>query len=1779
MSISSLLVRARTLAAKRVCSFTAEQCVLFFSLCDGTKPATVLRAAGVDFAKAWQVGEALCLQEIQQRKFAVIWLRVDWPTSVEPVTWEGLARRLGRVKRNYFRFGLAFDAAFEFALLESELNANAMLYPMTDHPAASLHERNFRHYVEKRFGKKAALDLAPRRTVYLFAHEGIFVTNDGSLASLPGGCEIVLPGPESTRSIWRHPSCLNSGRRQLNRLRTGQVLALIEQGAGFLARQVNPDGQFNYGYFPCFGRSIPTYNSLRHASSIYSMLEAWELTRDEKLIEAIRRALGYLETTLIRHYPQSNGSTPAYTVDTITSEIKLGANGVSLLALVKYDELTGDARYRSLMERLALGILRMQDPDSGRFVHVLNAEDLSVKQAFRIIYYDGEAVFGLLRLYGLTQDARWLATAERAFDSFLRSDHWRHHDHWLAYAANELTRHRPEEKYFRFGVRNIAGHLDFILQRETTYPTLLELAMAFLDMLRRIESDHPDMRPVLKELDRDKLIRALNHRAHYLLNGFFWPELAMYFAQPNILVGSFFIRHHAFRVRIDDVEHYISGYAAYLKMLQDQAGYHVLGMPVARAPDPAPLAGIPGPPLVSVPPASPHEGALQVDHAAVGLLMYPSQPRGFLEVNTYARKAADSGVSVVYFSYRAMMISAGRIQGYRYESGRWRHGWHPLPAVIDNAPPRTSDENQWFNHLSSFAYLTCHKLGGKEITTSRLAEDSRTREYVIPSAPLTMANVQAFLESEDAVVVKPYRSNRGRNVFLLRRFTDGRVEMTTNDEQRLLDVEAFEEFVAGRASGTWMVQSYVASIDAQGRAFDVRLPIFRGANGAWHVARAYARRGANPVTSNLATGGRAEDAAAFLADIHSEQKAEEIVNRLAASASQVAEVLQETYPFVIDALGCDYGIADGNIYLFEVNPYPGIKGCLEEATDIKLAFHRSLLDVLRHCPGQPPRGVAEWCRALSQPGVDRCAPSAETELSSPRTPPIEAATERNQALLRRIMERGENDFSRSPFLKKGRGNPVYAVISHEARQRGWRMKIHANTHVEIWDDDGLLAVFSPNSPNLSLATRRMANNKQRTRHVLSRAGVPTPSGRVFTDRDQALEYFLARQGPQVVKPVSGSGGKGVMAGIRDEAAFVAAWNAVSAYRKKIIVEDFVVGDEVRLMVLGGELIAAVCRLPAYVIGDGRRSIRELVAQKNLQRRDNPLLRVYPLKSFDFLTRLSRRSLDDIPKQGEYVRLASASNVGRGGEVVSLMHDLHPSFHELARKAFFALPGATQLGLDVIARDFTADAVADNAVVIEVNCDPGIGTPRFAAFGPPAEKIAAKLLDFTARQAEEKRARETHSTAPKIVPAPPCTPACRGGSFPRGFAEQVRILRRAAHARGFEVDIVDADLTIIRSAGQRRLFYKGMPDGLLSATYRATREWAWSRRLLTQAGINTPRGDIFASEAMNEAWAFAGELGLPVVVKPGAVLNGKGISSHVRDRKHFEIAWKYAGSGKNPKIIVETCHEGNDYRLVVAGQSLVAAARRIPAHVTGDGEHSIEELVALNNARRTANPYHCARPLVLTPPILLHLRNMELTPATVLPKGRRIMLQLAANIESGVECVDVVDQVHPGWAERAVAARRAVYDPPHVGLDLVAEDIRLPPDQQRWVITAVNADPDLGIHHFPMRGKPRDVAGTVLDHLFGPGKAPQQAAVLLTIRGKVQGVGYRQWAWKAAHLRGLRGWVRNREDGAVAILVAGSSVAVHDVEARLRVGPRKCKVTHVDTEPWTGTIPDGFEIVH
>ncbi|USY27202.1 Mur ligase [Alcaligenes sp. 1735tsa3] len=517
---------------------------LVFAVSDGTARAVTAQGSGADLDAAWDLATAALKKIMARRKLRGRFLRVDWVEKAETWTWDLLRKRLREVKRNYCRKGIALDRSFSRLFLEMEINAQAMLYGGNQVSHCVLNENNFQLAAQQKYGVGTTVDFQGDGEVYILETAGLFCGEDGIVHELYGNGR-------------------NAGRRKIESLDDETLADIIRNSSDFLARQVDKEGRFVYGYHPCFNRQIPAYNALRHASTTYSMLEAWEKTRQPELLAAIERALDYLTTQFIRDCDDK-----AFVVDT-GNEIKLGANATAILAMTKYNAVLGSDRFTALMEKLALGILHMQAQD-GSFTHVLTWPSLEVKEKFRIVYYEGEAAFALMRLYSLTKDERWIGAVERAFGHFIEKDYWKHHDHWLSYCTNELTLYRPELRYFRFGIQNFEGYLDFVLQRITTFPTLLELMMAGRKMLDRLKA-MPNGADILAGLDEARFDQALHFRAAYLLNGHFWPEYAMFFRNPDQILGSFFIRHHAFRVRIDDVEHYLSGLVAYAGLLEARA--------------------------------------------------------------------------------------------------------------------------------------------------------------------------------------------------------------------------------------------------------------------------------------------------------------------------------------------------------------------------------------------------------------------------------------------------------------------------------------------------------------------------------------------------------------------------------------------------------------------------------------------------------------------------------------------------------------------------------------------------------------------------------------------------------------------------------------------------------------------------------------------------------------------------------------------------------------------------------------------------------------------------------------------------------------------------------------------------------------------------------------------------------------------------------------------------------------------------------------------------------
>ncbi len=268
----------------------------------------------------------------------------------------------------------------------------------------------------------------------------------------------------------------------------------------------------------------------------------------------------------------------------------------------------------------------------------------------------------------------------------------------------------------------------------------------------------------------------------------------------------------------------------------------------------------------------------------------------------------------------------------------------------------------------------------------------------------------------------------------------------------------------------------------------------------------------------------------------------------------------------------------------------------------------------------------------------------------------------------------------------------------------------------------------------------------------------------------------------------------------------------------------------------------------------------------------------------------------------------------------------------------------------------------------------------------------------------------------------------------------------------------------------------------------------TKLLLRAAGVPVPVGRPVGD--VEEAWAAALEIGLPVVVKPQDGNQGKGVTVNIVAREQLELA--YDAAAPYGDVMVEKFLPGHDFRLLVVGDKLVAAARRDPPQVIGDGRHSVRELVDLVNAdpRRGEGHSTSLTKIRFDDIAVARLQAQGLQPESVPAKGQRVILRNNANLSTGGTATDVTDDVHPEVAARAVEASQMVGL--HIcGVDVVAESVLKPLEEQHGGVVEVNAAPGLRMHLTPSYGKGRNVGEAMVAHLFGPGEDGRIPVVAVT----------------------------------------------------------------------------------
>jgi cyanophycin synthetase len=260
----------------------------------------------------------------------------------------------------------------------------------------------------------------------------------------------------------------------------------------------------------------------------------------------------------------------------------------------------------------------------------------------------------------------------------------------------------------------------------------------------------------------------------------------------------------------------------------------------------------------------------------------------------------------------------------------------------------------------------------------------------------------------------------------------------------------------------------------------------------------------------------------------------------------------------------------------------------------------------------------------------------------------------------------------------------------------------------------------------------------------------------------------------------------------------------------------------------------------------------------------------------------------------------------------------------------------------------------------------------------------------------------------------------------------------------------------------------------------------TKRLLTQCGIPVPEGQIV--KTADEAWEAAQDIGLPVVVKPLDGNRGWGVSLDVNTEEGVRTAWT-AAEKEGSEVLIERYVRGDEHRVLVVGDRVVAATRGETAFITGDGSSTVEQLIdsQINTdpRRGIAEGFPLDLIRLHTPRgemSLLEIQRQGLKPDSVPEKGRIVVVQRNGNLNN-----DVTDLVHPEVAAVATLAARVI-GLDIAGIDIVTQDISRPLEETKGAIIEVNAGPGLLMHVKPAVGQPRPVGKAIVEHLFGPNES-------------------------------------------------------------------------------------------
>jgi D-alanine-D-alanine ligase-like ATP-grasp enzyme len=708
---------------------------------------------------------------------------------------------------------------------------------------------------------------------------------------------------------------------------------------------------------------------------------------------------------------------------------------------------------------------------------------------------------------------------------------------------------------------------------------------------------------------------------------------------------------------------------------------------------------------------------------------------------------------------------------------------------------------------------------------------------------------------------------------------------------------------------------------------------------------------------------------------------------------------------------------------------------------------------------------------------------------------------------------------------------------------------------------------------LSAVGVHIVRRKSITNKLLRAVALPVPLSILTDDFDEAVSAAVKIRYPVVVKPMIGHKGEGITVGVSSTDELLVAFKKARNISRSVIVEQFIPGEDVRLLVVGRKLVAAAKRIPAQVAGDGKSTVAQLIAMENGRRSQRPGLAL-PIEIDSDLTHTLEgqgHSLNTVMPKNAVAKLRTVANWSQGGTATDLTDFVHPDNADMAVRAALAV-GIDVAGVDFITHDISRPYYEVGGAICEINYRPGLrvhmaadpdgkhdigsaiveslisGDGRIdivyvidAGSGAFAKALAERFADAgkKARVACAYEAPEQwQRTIELSLDDPDCdalivnAPASAIVKLGAGV-EYCRLVVRFADGGGAKDEALfvlekickpenmlaagaeeNSDVAAACIAGVLGLVPKSREPFLPPAEISTSRDLLeiagnrglaakelayWNNRPLLQFGYGAslsiyrgrrtgvtshiatriaddkrrtnalllahglPHSTQAVVDAIPAAVGAARRLGYPVIVKPTGSSESRGVTGNILNDDELAEAVAQAFHHSS-KVIVEPFLKGKDHRFLIIGGKAAHVTRHETAQVTGDGQSTVEQLVAranLNPLRGDAEdkPYTLLR---LEGDALRMLDRQGLSAKSVPVDGQAVMLSSICHLSTGGTAVDMTDVAHP---DNIAAAERIAR---LIGLDICGIDFLHPDVTKSYkevggVILEVNQGPSFDMH--------------------------------------------------------------------------------------------------------------------